>query len=81
MTIIENDELKDLNDSRDVGLLHLSLEMKLQVEEIRSVNNKMFKSCIQCFAIILPAVETRISKCPRCKERLRLQNSQETTQN
>lgn len=42
-----------------------------------SVNNKMFKSCIQCFAIVAPAVETRIAKCPRCGKRMRLQESKE----
>ena len=58
ITKTENEELNKLDNSHSVGLLQLSSDKKVQVEEIKLVNIGMFKSCIQCLAKIPPAVET-----------------------
>ena len=72
VTEIQNDEIKGLDNSRAVDLLKLSSDKKVKVEEIRSVNIEIFKSCVQCLAKIPPAVETQIVKCPRCGDQMRL---------
>ena len=74
ISIIQNEELKNLDDSNAQAILQPKSDQVVRVASIRSVVTEMFRCCIECSAKIPPSVETNLVRCLRCDERMRLQD-------